>query len=598
MQTRDQALRALDNAGSGDGCSLQVQWADPELQLKKKKALEESNADNRMLFFAKVLRSATEDEVRALFSHYGKVYDVNLFRAFQGAPTTKGCGLITMGTHEEALAAIEALDSKYCWEGMEGPMVVKWMDTALQRRRREQHLAAMRQGLVPTMAMGPGAWLPGGMGLGLPPSSHLGQSMLGSTYGLDPSTVAMGAMGGLETEITETPPAGCAPDAIKLFVGNIPKSCTEEQLLPFFETVGLVVELVIVRDKASHESKGSAFVWYASRANAERAILQLNLRHVLPDPSGQQDRPLVVRKAKSRANKMGNVLSASMVMGGPMGMGGMGPGGGVGGSSSMLLGPSSSSHLHPALALLAQNNSALSLSPVQPFYTGLESAGLGPGSSSSSSNRAMVGMGMGAPGMPSLQHLGQQGMDSLPSHAALAMQQSQQGMYGQAGGMPQLQISSAGMQANYRGLQPMGLQPTPQLVGMQRAAAAEDGGLYNSYARGQMSDHMSDHWPTPAVVGSGMNASAGSSLEALGQQQLQPLPQQQQQQQLALSLTLSQQQLSVINNHLFSIQTMSGAQLHVSPGTPGFYHLLVSGPKGQLENAKNLLSTLLGQAQG
>ncbi|GFH21444.1 uncharacterized protein HaLaN_18751 [Haematococcus lacustris] len=58
-----------------------------------------------------------------------------------------------MGTHEEALAAIEALDSKYCWEGMEGPMVVKWMDTALQRRRREQHLAAMRQGLVPTMAM-------------------------------------------------------------------------------------------------------------------------------------------------------------------------------------------------------------------------------------------------------------------------------------------------------------------------------------------------------------------------------------------------------------------------------------------------------------
>jgi hypothetical protein len=36
-----------------------------------------------------VLRSATEDEVRVLFSGFGKVYDVNLFRAFQGAPTTK-----------------------------------------------------------------------------------------------------------------------------------------------------------------------------------------------------------------------------------------------------------------------------------------------------------------------------------------------------------------------------------------------------------------------------------------------------------------------------------------------------------------------------
>jgi hypothetical protein len=41
------------------------------------------------LFFAKVLRSATEDDVRRLFSKYGRVHDVNLFRAFQGAPTTK-----------------------------------------------------------------------------------------------------------------------------------------------------------------------------------------------------------------------------------------------------------------------------------------------------------------------------------------------------------------------------------------------------------------------------------------------------------------------------------------------------------------------------
>jgi hypothetical protein len=41
------------------------------------------------LFFAKVLRSASEDDVKGLFCQFGKVYDVNLFRAFQGAPTTK-----------------------------------------------------------------------------------------------------------------------------------------------------------------------------------------------------------------------------------------------------------------------------------------------------------------------------------------------------------------------------------------------------------------------------------------------------------------------------------------------------------------------------
>lgn len=51
-----------------------------------------------------------------------------------------------MGAHKDAAVAIDALDSKFVWEGMESPMVVKWMDTALQRRRREQHLASMRHG--------------------------------------------------------------------------------------------------------------------------------------------------------------------------------------------------------------------------------------------------------------------------------------------------------------------------------------------------------------------------------------------------------------------------------------------------------------------
>lgn len=56
-------------------------------------------------------------------------------------------------------------------------------------------------------------------------------------------------------------PAGCATDAIKLFAGNIPKSYGEEELLAVFEKAGKVVELIMLRDKATHESKGSAFIW-------------------------------------------------------------------------------------------------------------------------------------------------------------------------------------------------------------------------------------------------------------------------------------------------------------------------------------------------
>jgi CUG-BP- and ETR3-like factor len=73
----------------------------------------------------------------------------------------QGCGLITMGSHEEASNAIEALDNKHVWPGMDSPMVVKWMDAQLQKRRREEHLAAMRQGLIPSMGMGaPRRWPP------------------------------------------------------------------------------------------------------------------------------------------------------------------------------------------------------------------------------------------------------------------------------------------------------------------------------------------------------------------------------------------------------------------------------------------------------
>mmetsp|Transcript_31833 Transcript_31833/g.70722 ORF Transcript_31833/g.70722 Transcript_31833/m.70722 type:complete len:496 (-) Transcript_31833:2249-3736(-) len=493
MQTRDQAVKAMDaldekHTMEGSSAPLSIKWADPDLQTKKKKAVEDSNADNRMLFFAKVLRSASEDEVKALFSRYGTVFDVNLFRAFQGAPTTKGCGLVTMGTHQEAVAAIDALDNKYIWDGMESPMVVKWMDAALQRRRREQHLAAMRQGLVPSMAMGSDAWVPAGLALANIPTAA--RVNLGSSSVL-----------GQDSEPTETPPAGCAPDAIKLFVGNIPKSCTEEQLLPFFETVGKVIELVIVRDKVSHESKGSAFVWYSTRALAERAILQFNLRHVLPDPTGEQDRPLVVRKAKTR-NK------------------------GVHPAVGMLTGMEPRVVEYPVHLQPAVQQGQLA---IHPYYT----------------QAAKIGQGMLQPGLET--------MSMQQAHAV-----------GQMQAHPSMNL----MGVAYRSVQPVS---GAQLVSIQGAPAVQDSGLYEAYGPGATtSDHVD-----------GYMTGGGSS-------QLDPL---------AISIPINQQQLANVNNHLYSVQAMSGAQINISPGAPGLFHLVISGNKGQVETAKNLLSTVLGGAQ-
>lgn len=49
----------------------------------------------------------------------------------------QGCGTVNMGTHAEASAALAALDNRHRWVGMDSPMVVKWVDRELQKRRKE-----------------------------------------------------------------------------------------------------------------------------------------------------------------------------------------------------------------------------------------------------------------------------------------------------------------------------------------------------------------------------------------------------------------------------------------------------------------------------
>lgn len=66
------------------------------LQLKKRRVAEEQSQKNRSLFIAKLPRHANEQDVKALVSQYGTVTSVNLFRAFQGAPTTKVINFILL----------------------------------------------------------------------------------------------------------------------------------------------------------------------------------------------------------------------------------------------------------------------------------------------------------------------------------------------------------------------------------------------------------------------------------------------------------------------------------------------------------------------
>uniref|UniRef100_A0A1I8ET05 RRM domain-containing protein n=1 Tax=Wuchereria bancrofti TaxID=6293 RepID=A0A1I8ET05_WUCBA len=72
------------------------------------------------------------------------------------------------------------------------------------------------------------------------------------------------------------------PDAIKMFVGQIPRSWGEAECRELFEQFGSVCQLNVLRDKVTQTSRGCCFVTYYKRADAIAAQAALHNIRVLP----------------------------------------------------------------------------------------------------------------------------------------------------------------------------------------------------------------------------------------------------------------------------------------------------------------------------
>ena len=85
---------------------------------------------------------------------------------------------------------------------------------------------------------------------------------------------------------------------VKLYVGNLSYSTSEDELRTLFAQAGNVTSVAVIKDRDTGSSKGFAFVEMTTQAEAQSAITMFNNYQL-------GERPLTVNMAKPREERSG-----------------------------------------------------------------------------------------------------------------------------------------------------------------------------------------------------------------------------------------------------------------------------------------------------
>ena len=85
---------------------------------------------------------------------------------------------------------------------------------------------------------------------------------------------------------------------VKLYVGNLAYSTTQDDLRALFAQAGNVTSVDLIKDRDSGQSKGFAFVTMSTQSEAQKAISMFNV-------FSMNDRELKVNSAKLREDHGG-----------------------------------------------------------------------------------------------------------------------------------------------------------------------------------------------------------------------------------------------------------------------------------------------------
>lgn len=102
---------------------------------------------------------------------------------------------------------------------------------------------------------------------------------------------------------------------MNIYAGNLPHETTEDELRQAFAKFGQVTEVRLIMDKFSGESKGFGFVEMPSKAEAEKAIEEMNGKEFM-------GRVLNVNEARPKTDRGGGGRRGGFGGGGGRGGGG------------------------------------------------------------------------------------------------------------------------------------------------------------------------------------------------------------------------------------------------------------------------------------
>lgn len=249
--------------------------------------------DERKLFVTKIPASVSEDEIRDVFSTYGRVVAAQLESAYVDGRGTRSA-FITFDIAEDALAAMMVLNDMYAF-GVETvqPIVVKVAGAGPSPSEARGVELDARRSAAPAVG---------------PPAAH---GTAGVSRGLEdqPGRVSSseakghGRFDGKGKTDAQGPGGG---DAYKLFAGSLPADVSREEIQAGFGVYGGVVDVFIMAGK-SKSGQACAFITLSSTTEVDACVVAMNGGYELRRGAG----PIEVKRFTDKPSRLASAWTES-----------------------------------------------------------------------------------------------------------------------------------------------------------------------------------------------------------------------------------------------------------------------------------------------